>query len=80
MGVNAEDTIPEQLGCRYPNILNLAEDDKDHQRRSPLWYASWHEAAQIFFRVMDFSDWIIVFDGLNDTAMSLALIGRAIRN
>lgn len=36
------------------------------------WYASWHESALIFFRILALEpDWIIVFDGLNDVAASL---------
>ncbi len=37
------------------------------------WYASWHESAFIFFRVMEFKpDWIIVMDGLNDAASGIS--------
>jgi hypothetical protein len=37
------------------------------------WYASWHEAAYVFFRILEFKpDWIIVVDGLNDSAMGVS--------
>jgi lysophospholipase L1-like esterase len=74
-GVQNEESIPAYLqslvdrstvpspGHKHVRIINAG---------CP-WYASWHEAASIYFRVLEFHpDWVIVMDGLNDTAQALA--------
>ena len=74
--MNSQDTIPGRLQKRLDQELNAHYGATNKKIRiinaGVPWYASWHEAASIFFRVMDLKpDWIIVLDGLNDTALSL---------
>lgn len=74
--------VNEDQSLQYYLELQIAELKKKHQNTDIQvrvinagvpWYASWHEAAQIFFKAMEFSpDAIVVLDGLNDTALGVA--------
>lgn len=69
-GVNETQTIPAFLQSK---ISNYAGKKVRVINAGVPWYASWHEAALILFKVMEIKpDWIISVDGLNDTAQGTA--------
>ncbi|NBX67643.1 MAG: SGNH/GDSL hydrolase family protein [Proteobacteria bacterium] len=69
-GVNQPETIPSIIQNRMKEfsgkrirIINAGIP----------WYASWHEAALVFFKISEMNpDWIISVDALNDTAQGVA--------
>lgn len=69
-GVNEEESMPAHLQRLVPTangkrvrVINTGVP----------WYASWNEAAMIFHRVLRLNpDHVVVFNGLNDVAKSLA--------
>ena len=71
-----ERTIPHKIEelIRLRSSRSLASQNKTVRviNAGVPWYASWHEASLMFFRILPLEpDWIIVFDGLNDVAQSL---------
>ncbi len=69
-GVNEVDTIPYLLQSK---IKNLSGKNIRVINAGVPWYASWHEAALVFFKILDMDpDWIISLDALNDTAQGIA--------
>jgi len=69
-GVNQLDSIPSLIQKR----LKVTSGKKIRIINAGIpWYASWHEAALVFFKISDMSpDWIISVDALNDTAQGIA--------
>lgn len=74
-GVTSDETLPSELHkliSQDPMVMGSGKNVRVINAGVP-WYASWHEAALAFFRVLEFNpDWIVVFDGLNDTAMGVS--------
>jgi lysophospholipase L1-like esterase len=75
-GVKEADTIPRQIQHLVDQKLAgraLASRQTVRVINAGVpWYASWHEAAFVFFHILDLDpDWIIVMDGLNDTAFAM---------
>jgi len=75
-GVAEEDTVPGELQKAIDEEqarLGISSPRVRVINAGVPWYASWHEAALIYFRLLELSpDWIIVMDGLNDTANGVA--------
>ena len=72
-GVDQDGTISHRLqGLVDEHLETVAPDEVGRVRvvnAGVPWHASWHEAANIFFRILPLDpDWIIVVDGLNDTS------------
>ena len=69
-GVNEADTIPALLRDK----LKSQTTKKIRVINAGIpWYASWHEAGLVFFKIIEMNpDWIISLDGLNDTAQGIA--------
>lgn len=69
-GVNESESLPSILRTKIKT--NLGKKVRVINAGVP-WYASWHEAALVFFKVMEMNpDWIISVDALNDTAQGIA--------
>jgi hypothetical protein len=69
-GVNESETIPAFL---QKKVSAHSEKNIRVINAGVPWYASWHEAALIFFKIMEMQpDWIISVDALNDTAQGTA--------
>lgn len=69
-GVNESETIPAFLQNKIQT--HLGKKVRVINAGIP-WYASWHEAALVLFKVMEMKpDWIICLDALNDTAQGTA--------
>jgi hypothetical protein len=75
-GLNDNYSIPNRIQSLVDSYIprELASMHKVRVINAGVpWYASWHEAALIFFHVMELNpDFIIVMDGLNDTADAMA--------
>jgi hypothetical protein len=69
-GVNESDSLPAILRTK----IKTTSGKKVRVINAGVpWYASWHEAALVFFKVMEMNpDWIISVDALNDTAQGIA--------
>lgn len=69
-GVNQTDSIPSLI----QNRLKATSAKKVRIINAGIpWYASWHEAALVFFKISEMNpDWIISVDALNDTAQGIA--------
>lgn len=77
-GVEDNESIPAKLQIMIDKQTAQFSPSSPHKRVRVInagvpWYASWHEAAYVFFRILELKpDWIIVFDGLNDSAMGVS--------
>ncbi len=68
-GVNEQETIPALLQNKIK--VNSKKTVRVINAGIP-WYASWHEAALVFFKITEMNpDWIISVDALNDTAQGI---------
>jgi len=69
-GVNESETIPRLIQTKLKS--GLRKKVRIINAGVP-WYASWHEAALVFFKISEMNpDWIISVDALNDTAQGIS--------
>ena len=74
-GVNEDQSLQYYLDVQIAELKKKFPSQDTHIRvinAGVPWYASWHEAAHIFFKITEFSpDAIVILDGLNDTALGV---------
>jgi len=75
-GVNEDQSLRDYLQTSIEQLAKKFPESETTIRvinAGVPWYASWHEAAHVYFKIMEFSpDAIVVLDGLNDTALGVA--------